>query len=383
MRVLVAVTGGDIGGGAQQVVRTLLHGLPAEGIEPLLVTGQESPLTEESRELGIATHVVRDLVRPIRPGRDLKALRALKAVVRETRAQVIHGHSFKAGALARLAGRGLGVPTVYTVHGWGAYHELPRPLRSAWLSLERWLSQGSAVAYVCERDQSMGVRAGLPIGHVIPVASLLRGEQRTDPRDLDPGEPVEMLIVARFATQKDPLGTIHTLAAVRDVDPALRWHATWIGDGPLRQETVAEAHRLGLDDRVSFMGSFQDIPQFYQAAHVFVLLSHYEGTPLSLIEAMRARLIIVATAVGGVEEMLGQESGVLVSPSASLRDRADVLLTVLAQPQAYTDMRQRAGARALRYDPSTMVARYATLYRDLAKQAEQPKAQDPRARWST
>jgi glycosyltransferase involved in cell wall biosynthesis len=191
-----------------------------------------------------------------------------------------------------------------------------------------------------------------------------------------------VLIVARFAKQKDPLGMIRTLAAMRDAAPGLPWRATWIGDGPLGRETVAEAHRLGIADRVTFIGRTEDMSQFYQDAHVFILLSQYEGTPLSIIEAMRARLIIVATAVGGVEEMLGQESGVLVPPSTSLRDRVDVLLRILARPQAYTDMRQRAGARALRYDPSTMVARYAMLYRDLAKHAEQPKAQDSRARWS-
>ena len=383
MKVLVAVTGGDLSGGAQQVVRSLLYGLPQEGIEPVLVTGQESSLTDESRNLALATYVLRDLVRPIRPGNDLRALGMLKAVVRETHAEVIHGHSFKAGALARLAGRGLRVPTVYTMHGWGAYYELPRPLRVAWLWLERCLSQDSTVAYVCESDRSLGIRAGLPSGHLIPVASPLRGEQRTNPREVDPAQPVELLIVARLAMQKDPLATVRTLAVLRDADPALQWHATWVGDGPLRQETMAESRRLGLDDRVSFAGSTSEISRYYQEAHVFVLLSQYEGTPLSIIEAMRARLIIVATAVGGVEEMLGQECGVLVPAAASMRDRVGVLLRVLAEPQAYSGMRERAGARALRYDPSTMVARYAMLYRSLARHLAPPAAHKiPNARWS-
>lgn len=367
LRVLIAVTGGGSEGGAQQVVRVLLHGLPDHGIEPVLVTGSENDLTEESRGLGQRTYVLRDLIRPIRPRRDLRALNALKRVMRSEVPQIVHGHSFKAGALVRVAGSSLGIPAVYTMHGWGAYHELPYALQPLWLHLERRLSQRSMVAYVCEADRVLGDGAGISQAQVIPVSSLPRGEDRSRALAVESGEQVRILVVARFAPQKDPIGTVRTLAAVRDADPDLKWIATWIGEGPLREKTVAEARRLGVEDRILWTDAAQDIGQHYQEAHVFLLLSHYEGTPLSIIEAMRARLIIVATAVGGVEEMLTQDSGVMIPRSASTQQRAQSLLEVLRNPAAFAAMRERAGIEAARYDPAAMVQKYAEMYRRLAQ----------------
>jgi len=111
------------------------------------------------------------------------------------------------------------------------------------------------------------------------------------------------------------------LTEVKDHDFFLRAFAAWnrvgaiahiIGDGHLRPALEQKARELGIADRVRFLGTRDDPEVFYREADLVVLTSRNEGTPLTILEAMAAGVPVLATAVGGVPDLLGDDRGVMV-----------------------------------------------------------------------
>jgi glycosyltransferase involved in cell wall biosynthesis len=130
--------------------------------------------------------------------------------------------------------------------------------------------------------------------------------------ELKLGKDEKLIVsVGRLYGQKDFPNLLNALAKIggRDSD----WHLAVAGDGPLRNELVSLTQKLGLDDRVSFLGVRNDIPDLLSAADLFVLSSAWEGFPMVIGEAMACECVVVATDCGGVREFLG-DSEFLVEP---------------------------------------------------------------------
>jgi glycosyltransferase involved in cell wall biosynthesis len=111
------------------------------------------------------------------------------------------------------------------------------------------------------------------------------------------GNPLTLIMIARCVPQKDHLLLIEAMTRV-DAD----WRLLLVGDGPLRARVEEAISRAGLRDRVECLGDRSDIASLLAAADLFVLSTRWEGLPLSILEAMRAGLPVVATDVGGVGE---------------------------------------------------------------------------------
>ena len=119
-----------------------------------------------------------------------------------------------------------------------------------------------------------------------------------------------MLAVGRLAAQKGFGVLLEAAAAWRDLDPVPL--VVIAGDGPLAGELRARASELGVD--VVFLEHRDDVPALLAAASVFVLPSRWEGQPLVLQEALRAGTPVVATRVGGIPCLTGQDTALLVPP---------------------------------------------------------------------
>jgi glycosyltransferase involved in cell wall biosynthesis len=149
--------------------------------------------------------------------------------------------------------------------------------------------------------------------------------------------PPRLVMVARFGAQKDHPTLLRALSGLRDHS----WELDLVGDGPLASQTQALAASLGIRERVHFLGQRMDVDHILANAQIALLVTNWEGFPLSILEAMRANLPMVASAVGGVGESVNDgETGYLVPPRQvePLRDRIRRLLT---DP----DLRVRLGAR--------------------------------------
>ncbi|MCS7273699.1 MAG: glycosyltransferase [Fimbriimonadales bacterium] len=133
------------------------------------------------------------------------------------------------------------------------------------------------------------------------------------------------------------------------------------------------AQELGIAERVRFLGGRGDVPAILNASDIFVLASHYEGNPLSVMEAMAAGLPPVCTAVGGVPELIQHERTGLLVPPENEAALADALKRLIKD----ASLRHQLGAAAREYacthfDIKTMVQAYEQLYLQLLRQEREP-----------
>src|SRR5262249_1496011 len=152
------------------------------------------------------------------------------------------------------------------------------------------------------------------------------------------------------------------------------------GRGPEQRRIEEEARRLGLTARVRFLGLRTDVARLLPAADVFLLTSISEGIPLTLIEAMAARLPIVSTNVGGVSEVV--EDGVtgLLAPSGDADELSRQVLRLIAEPALRRELGERGRARAeTHFSERQMLVAYAELYEEMPRSAPRVRGHPPGA----
>jgi glycosyltransferase involved in cell wall biosynthesis len=170
--------------------------------------------------------------------------------------------------------------------------------------------------------------------------------------------------VARLEPQKNPLGLVDAFA--RALPDNARWHLLLVGDGNLREEVCGHIARLRLGHRVHLLGIRADVVDLLSAADVFVLASHWEGNPMAVMEAMAAGLPVVATAAGGVPEVVEHGVTGLLAPPGDTEALASALAELARDPQRRDEFRQAALRRVLRFSLSAMIASYSELFVSLA-----------------
>jgi glycosyltransferase involved in cell wall biosynthesis len=266
--------------------------------------------------------------------------------------RVVHAHGLRAGALTVLAlslaprtGRpGARRPgVVVTVHNaptGGAAAGLVYRL------LERVVARGADLVLCVSPDlerRMCAARARRVERAVIAAPGEPSGTAAapgTPPAIGPAGRPL-VLAVGRLAPQKGFAVLLEAAAAWRDLDPAPL--VAIAGDGPLAGELRARAAAFGVD--AVFLGHRGDVRALLAAAAVFVLPSRWEGQPLVLQEALRAGAPVVATRVGGVPVLTGEDAAVLVPPGEA-RVLADAVRWVLTDARLAARLRSAAVARA-------------------------------------
>jgi glycosyltransferase involved in cell wall biosynthesis len=369
----VAFVLGTTSGGTGRHVAMLARACGEAG-ELAGVFGPEgSRVLLESAEVGFEPVAIAD--RP-RPASDLAAVRRLRRLLAGARAEVVHAHGLRAGALAALAlgagaARAAGAARdrpglIVTVH-----NAPPAGARLAAIYgvLERIVARRADVVLCVSSDLEARMR-GLGVRRVeraVVSAQILDGPYA--PADLGTsGRPV-VLGVGRLAPQKGFDTLIAAASAWSDRTP--RPLVVIAGDGPLDGELERQARTLSVDAR--FLGSRHDVTALFAAAAVFVLPSRWEGQPLILQEALRAGRPIVACDVGGVRDLTGGEAALLVPPDdpAAL---SQAVLAVLDDAEFGRRLGAAAASRGaqLPYE-SEAIAAALRLYRSLAGPLE-PKS---------
>jgi glycosyltransferase involved in cell wall biosynthesis len=179
----------------------------------------------------------------------------------------------------------------------------------------------------------------------------------------------ERLVVGCVARLVPPKGLFDLVAAAAWVGAAEpRAAFVVVGDGPLRSRVEAVAQRCGA--RIDFVGERDDVADLLGAFDVFALASHWEGSPIAVLEAMSAGLPVVATAVGGVPGIVSDgETGVLVPPGAPDALAAQVL-GLLRDPERARRLGEAGKARALaRHRVETLCDGVQRIYREVLERA--------------
>jgi glycosyltransferase involved in cell wall biosynthesis len=320
---IVLVTSLERGGPLEQAL-TLARGLTARGASVAMVCA--SPEAAERASAAGASPAVIPLGWPL----DLR--RAVRVRRFACGADVVHGHDRRSGLWVRALPPRRPTARVYTVHGLPDEY-LPPPVGSARPGLRATLAYRCVDAWLSRRADALVVpsvavarllegRLGFPAGrmHVIPN-----------------GVPVPAAPVAHG----DLVGTISTLDPVKGLDVYLRAAALLarerpglrfglFGSGGEAERLRVLAASLGLNGRLEAPGH---VPADAALARlrVFVLSSYMENAPMSLLQAMAAGVPVVATAVGGVPEIVSEETAQLV-PAGDERALADAIARLLDDP---------------------------------------------------
>jgi glycosyltransferase involved in cell wall biosynthesis len=295
----------------------LAEGVREKGHEVHVYAGGRGVLTDRAMQKNLSVHSLRFLVRQIRPFTDVCGLIELIKTIKRVKPDLVHLHSSKAGILGRLACSFCAVPAVFTAHGWAFTEGVSGFNRLIYQRIEQLMSRFAArVITVSNYDRSLAINRSIAsaeklvtIWNGMPQAECLQRVRR-------PNEPIRLIMVARFEAQKAQGVLLDALALL----PKSGWSAEFVGDGPLLADCVEKARSLNLTDNVVFSGARSDVPARLANSDIFVLLSDWEGLPLTVLEAMRAGLPVVASAVGGVPEAVDEGvTGYLVqngSPAA-------------------------------------------------------------------
>jgi glycosyltransferase involved in cell wall biosynthesis len=372
MKILYLITRADRGG-AQIHLANLIEGFGGE-FEPVVGVGEEGYLTEHLRRKGVACYILPNLVHPIHPGKDLRAVADVWSLIRRTRPALVHSHTAKAGTVGRMAATLTRTPCVYTVHSWCFDEGRSWKWRVFGGLSERILEPFTdRVVNVSEATRQLARQHGLRCGrNMISIHNGL-----ADTRFLaNPGLGVEpvVLMAARFVPLKDHASLVRAITRINV--PMRVWFA---GDGPTRPSVEELCQSLGVAGRVTFLGERRDIPELMSKAHIFALSTISEAFPLTVLEAMRAGLPVVATDVGGVGEAIEDgNTGYLTRPRDD-EHLAEHLVKLTADP----GLRVRMGAAGrrvyeARFTLKTMIGSLRSVYQDVLSErkiAKQIKTQ--------
>lgn len=359
MKIAYIITRMDEFGGAQVHVRDLCLWLKGQGHEPFVVSGWPGKVSDMLESQGVLYAEISNLERPINPAKDIKAFRQIRKCLKDNKPDIVACHSSKAGILGRLAAWSLGIPVVFTAHGWAFTDGVPKKQRILYRVIEKIAALFSShIITVSEYDRNLALKYRI----IKPekISAIWNGMPMLPPerKDRPEGSPTRLLMVARVGPQKDHMRLIRALWGCTD----LNWTLDLAGGGDdleLRQS----AGQMQLSDRINFLGERLDIPFLMQEADLFVLTSNWEGLPLTIIEAMGAGLPVIATDVGGVGELIEHgKTGYLVPPNSD-----DQLLKRLKEliPDA-GKLRQMGRAGRKRYEDcftfSTMAHKTLAVY---------------------
>ncbi len=295
-------------GGAETMCENLTYALSAMGHEVTVVSlyQERTPISVRMEEAG-----VRILSLDKKLGLDVSMIPKLMKIMKQIKPDVVHTHLDVikyAVAAARLSGVKRCVHTVHNVAHEEAEGRLQKIVNTVYFKLG-WsvpvaLSpevRRTIVSFYGLKEESVPmIYNGVDLGKCIPK------------EDYSLSDPVCLLHIGRFNEQKNHTGLLEAFSVIVKRYP--NCCLKLIGDGDLRDTVERYAENLGIRDKVLFLGSQSNVSPFLREADLFLLPSKFEGMPMTIIEAMGTGLPIVASAVGGVPDMLkNMESGLLVS----------------------------------------------------------------------
>jgi glycosyltransferase involved in cell wall biosynthesis len=239
---------------------------------------------------------------------------------------LVSTHSSKAGWIGRAAARLVRIPVLFTAHGWAFTEGVPSVQRRFYAAAERLAAPlANHIITVSNYDRQLALDRRLTRPDRItcihngvvdlPVSVDVERHQG----------PVRIAMIGRLTPQKDHASLFQALGEYMGLD----WVLDLVGDGPGLAEAKRLASAAGIADRVHFLGARDDVAEVLGNADIYALVSHWEGLPRSILEAMRAELPVVASDVGGVAEaVVPGETGFLVprGDAGALGTRLEILI---------------------------------------------------------
>ena len=325
-KILYVITRSDWGG-AQVHLFDLLTEMTKRGVVCEVAVGERGELYDRLVAQGIQVYYLKHLIHEIKPLTDVRAVFELNKVMKLANADVVHLHSTKAGWIGRLSALCVGSPVIFTAHGW-CFTEGATGMRKRFgKTIEKFLiPMTDAIICVSEYDRNLALKQKVAEKEALKVVYNGVASIKMNEADKTPSERPDVfkvMMTARFAEPKDQASVIEAFAELPE-----NMELYLAGDGPNLEMCKQLANERKLSQRVHFLGQRSDVAQWLNTMDAFVLSSHYEGLPISIIEAMSAGLPIVASDVGGVSELVHHNQNGYLFPEGDTAKLTQLLKTL-------------------------------------------------------
>ena len=315
IRVLEVIRQGKVGGGETHLI-SLLENLNRSLFDPIVLSFTDGPMINRLNELGIQSYVI-----PTEQAFDFTIWAKVKHILKEKNIALVHIHGTRAYTNVLWPAKQLGIPVVYTVHGWSFHSGQSYWLRKVRVACERiFVRQARCTILVSQSDCITGNHYFKPFSSVVirNGVALEKFNQHQSLQDIrsEQNIPVGATLIgfiARITHQKDPLGMVEGFYQALQKMPGLR--LLMVGEGDLKRKTIERVKQLGIENSVHFTDFRQDVPAILNVIDIYCLPSLWEGLPIGLLEAMAAGKAVIATRVNGSKEVIEHEkNGLLIEP---------------------------------------------------------------------
>jgi glycosyltransferase involved in cell wall biosynthesis len=331
IKVLESIRQGQIGGGESHLL-SLVENLDREKFEPVVLSFTDGPLIDSLKQMGVESHVIHT-ERPFH----FSKWKSVKNFIEEQQVDIIHAHGTRANSNILWAARSLGIPVIYTVHGW-SFHPDQKPwVRNIRIMGEKYLTSKTDLNIsVSSSNQQTGK-------HFIKSFDSVVVNNGIDQKKFDPekkykdiraelgisSDDILILFIARFTAHKQPLALIKAFENALSSDSISNMHLLMVGDGDQKPQAKELIRKLGLNNKVTLESFRKDVPDVLAAADIFVLPSLWEGLPIGLLEAMAMGKAVIASNVDGTREVIkNNENGLLIETDHLVENLTDALLAL-------------------------------------------------------
>lgn len=366
IKVLETIRQGQIGGGESHVL-DLVKGLNKDIFEPVVLSFTHGPMVDQLKAMGIKTYVVETL-KPF----NIATYNAVKQILKDEEIDILHAHGTRSLSNTIFPAKSLGLPIVYTVHGWSFHQDQPFHIRRVRELSEKFLTdQVNVTISVSKSNQRDGLerfnmKRSQVINYGIDLNRFNPAKPMNDLRQelgIVPGKTVVGYLV-RMTVQKDPFTLIRAVAEVAKKTRDVQF--LFIGDGDLKQASIDLARELNVSDMITFHPFRTDIPEVLNTFDIYTLPSLWEGLPIGMLEAMGMQKAIVATPVDGTKEAISEGQNGLLVPCKDHVALANAILRLHENPE----LRKVLGAAARKtvedtFDAKMMVRNNENLYQRL------------------
>lgn len=366
IRVLETIRQGKIGGGESHVL-DLVKTMDNELFEPVVLSFTDGPMVQALTAIGVPVHVIAS-----EKAFDISIWKKVRAFLIEQRIDIVHVHGTRANTNVMWAARRLGLPLIYTIHGWSFHDGLNPLIKRARIAAEKYITRKAQVNIcVSDSNRETGIKTfgrfdSVVIKNGVNPVKFNPGAEYPDVKAAY-GIPADQLVIgyiARMTLQKDPVGMLEGFSLALQQFPDMK--LLMIGEGELKEAALEAARRLNITDHVIFDNFRQDVPAVLNGVDIYCLPSLWEGFPIGVLEAMAMGKAVIASDVDGTREAVTDgDNGILV-PAKNSETLAAAIVKLAKDKTLRTQLQQRAmDTIRSKYTVSGMTRQIEKIYQQL------------------
>ncbi|PIU41982.1 MAG: hypothetical protein COS99_02610 [Candidatus Omnitrophica bacterium CG07_land_8_20_14_0_80_42_15] len=366
--------------GIYRFLMDLMHYTDKNKFEITFAGPERGPLLDDLRDLGVRV-IPLGMERDINFGADVKSFFSIFAMLKKEKCDILHTHCSKAGFLARIAGRLLGIsPIIHTPNNWYFDEPLPPLKKDFYIALERFACYfGNMLVTVTEEERREIIRRKIsPPEKVVTIydcidTSVLKEENPAFIRDrynIPAGNKIVGMI-ARLVPQKDPSAFVRLACEVTREIPNVTF--ILVGDGPLKAEAERLKLQFGLGNRLIISGECdikKELNAYLSLLDISVLTSLHEGLPLVALQSMYFKKPLLVTEVRGIKEVIENGRNGFIVPIGDINSMKNIISELLTDEGRVRGIGLAARKTVEeRFTAKKMAAEYENLYLSLLKKA--------------